>query len=46
MHLCEVRSEYDVDSLLSSEGYWHVYLFIHNESREKQRFEIRTFVKY
>jgi hypothetical protein len=26
MHVCEVRSECDADSILSLEAYWHVYL--------------------
>jgi len=45
MHLCEVRFECDVDSLLSLEGYWKVYLLKHHKCRIKEGLKIGLSVK-
>ena len=42
---CEIRSECDVDCLLSSEDQWHVYLLKHHKCRIKEGSKIATSVK-
>ena len=46
MHRCEIISEFAVNCLLSSDGWWHLYLLKQHNCRMKQLYKITTSVKF